>query len=219
MASSHSLRSGVSGRRRQPFGRHPRVCDTAGILARHDTRPSGAPAVPARQPLTIDQAMVAARLRHRAELRLASHVPSSWTLSADPGITLSRWPGCVGRARGCGPRADPALAMTGVTPAAEAEQQSMVGVDRAAASRPRPASLRTPRPTLCLCHSPDSRHHEVVIRHLVANPCQDACGTVNTGQLLDGAPIYRCPGCASEWVETPSGPPDGAPCTASRQTG
>jgi len=29
-----------------------------------------------------------------------------------------------------------------------------------------------------------------MIRHLVSNPCVDACGTVNTGQLLDGAIIY-----------------------------
>jgi hypothetical protein len=48
---------------------------------------------------------------------------------------------------------------------------------------------------------------EPMTRRLVADPCQDASGTVNTGQLPDGAPIYRCPGCASELVETPGGPP------------
>lgn len=49
---------------------------------------------------------------------------------------------------------------------------------------------------------------EPMIRHLVANPCQDACGTLSTGQLLDGDPIYRCPGCDSEWVEIPREPPE-----------
>ena len=46
-----------------------------------------------------------------------------------------------------------------------------------------------------------------MIRHLVANPCQDACGTLTTDRLLDGEPIYWCPGCDSEWVEIPSEPP------------
>lgn len=41
-----------------------------------------------------------------------------------------------------------------------------------------------------------------MIHHLVANPCRDACGTVPTGDLLDGLPVYRCPGCESQWVES-----------------
>jgi len=47
---------------------------------------------------------------------------------------------------------------------------------------------------------------EPMIRHLVAYPCQDSCGTLSTGQLFDGDPIYRCPGCDSEWVEISSEP-------------
>jgi len=46
---------------------------------------------------------------------------------------------------------------------------------------------------------------EPTIRRLVVNPCRDACGTVSTGRLFDGAPILRCPGCESEWVEIPNG--------------
>lgn len=42
---------------------------------------------------------------------------------------------------------------------------------------------------------------DAMTRQLVTNPCQDACGTVDTGRLHDGAPVYRCPGCDSEWVE------------------
>ena len=40
-----------------------------------------------------------------------------------------------------------------------------------------------------------------MIRHLVTNPCQDACGTVDTGAQLDGCTIFRCPGCDSTWVD------------------
>ena len=47
---------------------------------------------------------------------------------------------------------------------------------------------------------------EPVTRRLENNPCQDACGTVSTGELLDGAPIYRCPGCGSERVDIPATP-------------
>lgn len=53
-----------------------------------------------------------------------------------------------------------------------------------------------------------------MIRNLVANPCRDACGTVATGELLDGAPVFRCPGCDSTWVEvddTPSTAEDANP--------
>lgn len=49
---------------------------------------------------------------------------------------------------------------------------------------------------------------EPMIRQLVTNPCKDACGTVTTGQLFEDAPVYRCPGCESQWVELPDGSPD-----------
>lgn len=55
-------------------------------------------------------------------------------------------------------------------------------------------------------------------RYLVRNPCEDACGTVTTAQTVQGAPVYRCPGCDSEWIETweitepaPADPPQDAP--------
>ena len=38
-------------------------------------------------------------------------------------------------------------------------------------------------------------------RYLVSNPCEDACGTITTDRTLEGAPVYRCPGCDSEWIE------------------
>lgn len=38
-------------------------------------------------------------------------------------------------------------------------------------------------------------------RYLISNPCEDSCGTLDTGRTLDGAPVYRCPGCDSEWIE------------------
>ncbi len=41
----------------------------------------------------------------------------------------------------------------------------------------------------------------MVARHLVSNPCQDACGTIQSDRLVEGAPVYRCPGCDSEWIE------------------
>lgn len=39
-------------------------------------------------------------------------------------------------------------------------------------------------------------------RYLVSNPCQDACGTITTDRVVDGAPVYLCPGCDSQWLET-----------------
>lgn len=45
-------------------------------------------------------------------------------------------------------------------------------------------------------------------RYLVSNPCQDACGTVTTDRTDEGAPIYRCPGCDSEWIELGERNPD-----------
>ncbi len=41
----------------------------------------------------------------------------------------------------------------------------------------------------------------MVARYLISFPCQDACGTVETGERVGGAPVYRCPGCDSEWFE------------------
>lgn len=38
-------------------------------------------------------------------------------------------------------------------------------------------------------------------KFLVSNPCEDACGTIETDRRVDGAPVYRCPGCDSEWIE------------------
>lgn len=38
-------------------------------------------------------------------------------------------------------------------------------------------------------------------RFLVSYPCQDACCEVITDQVVEGAPVYRCPGCDSEWIE------------------
>lgn len=40
-----------------------------------------------------------------------------------------------------------------------------------------------------------------VIRDLVTYPCQDACGELLTKRTVDGAPVYRCPGCDSEWYD------------------
>jgi hypothetical protein len=38
-------------------------------------------------------------------------------------------------------------------------------------------------------------------RYLVSNPCEDGCGTLSTGRTVEGAPVYRCAGCDSEWIE------------------
>lgn len=38
-------------------------------------------------------------------------------------------------------------------------------------------------------------------RFLTTWPCQDACGTVATDERVEGAPVYRCPGCDSSWIE------------------
>lgn len=38
-------------------------------------------------------------------------------------------------------------------------------------------------------------------RFLVFYPCEDACGEITTGRTVEGAPVYRCPGCDSEWIE------------------
>lgn len=38
-------------------------------------------------------------------------------------------------------------------------------------------------------------------RFLVSHPCNDACCEVMTDQSVEGAPVYRCPGCDSEWIE------------------
>lgn len=41
----------------------------------------------------------------------------------------------------------------------------------------------------------------VGVRFLVSFPCQDACCEVMTDKVVEGAPVYRCPGCDSEWIE------------------
>lgn len=38
-------------------------------------------------------------------------------------------------------------------------------------------------------------------RSITSNPCQDACGTVTTNETVDGAPVQRCPGCDSTWID------------------
>lgn len=38
-------------------------------------------------------------------------------------------------------------------------------------------------------------------RFLVTNPCMDACGTLMTDERVEGAPVYRCPGCDTAWIE------------------
>lgn len=38
-------------------------------------------------------------------------------------------------------------------------------------------------------------------RFLTTYPCQDACGTIETDERVEGAPVYRCPGCDSSWIE------------------
>lgn len=38
-------------------------------------------------------------------------------------------------------------------------------------------------------------------RFLVSHPCNDACCEVVTEHTVEGAPVYRCPGCDSEWIE------------------
>jgi len=39
------------------------------------------------------------------------------------------------------------------------------------------------------------------MRHLVSLPCQDACGELSTGRTVEGAPVYLCPGCDSQWYD------------------
>jgi len=54
-------------------------------------------------------------------------------------------------------------------------------------------------------------------RYLISNPCEDACGTLRTDRTVDGAPVYRCPGCDSEWIELdeiPPAAPDAAPAAS-----
>lgn len=38
-------------------------------------------------------------------------------------------------------------------------------------------------------------------RFLSLWPCQDACGTIKTDEVVEGAPVYRCPGCDTTWIE------------------
>ncbi|MDO5678323.1 MAG: hypothetical protein Q4G35_12545 [Propionibacteriaceae bacterium] len=52
-------------------------------------------------------------------------------------------------------------------------------------------------------------------RFLTSWPCQDACGTLKTDEAVEGAPVYRCPGCDTTWIELdertlPDGPAEAA---------
>lgn len=38
-------------------------------------------------------------------------------------------------------------------------------------------------------------------RFLESHPCQDACGVMETGEFVEGAPVYSCPGCDTRWIE------------------
>lgn len=38
-------------------------------------------------------------------------------------------------------------------------------------------------------------------RFLASHPCQDACGVMETGESVEGAPVYACPGCDTRWIE------------------
>ena len=38
-------------------------------------------------------------------------------------------------------------------------------------------------------------------RFLVSNPCQDACGVMETDEFVEGARVYACPGCDTRWIE------------------
>lgn len=38
-------------------------------------------------------------------------------------------------------------------------------------------------------------------RFLVSHPCQDACGVTGTDEVVEGAPVYSCPGCDTRWIE------------------
>ncbi|MDN5571839.1 MAG: hypothetical protein L0G22_11420 [Propionibacteriaceae bacterium] len=51
-------------------------------------------------------------------------------------------------------------------------------------------------------------------RFLVSHPCQDACGTIETDRRVEGAPVYRCPGCDSEWIEEHERTPETAEADA-----
>lgn len=47
----------------------------------------------------------------------------------------------------------------------------------------------------------DQRRCGVAARFLMSYPCNDACCEVMTEHTVEGAPVYRCPGCDSEWIE------------------
>lgn len=38
-------------------------------------------------------------------------------------------------------------------------------------------------------------------RFIEAYTCEDACGIMKTKDEVEGAPVYRCPGCDSRWIE------------------
>lgn len=39
------------------------------------------------------------------------------------------------------------------------------------------------------------------VRYLETFPCQDACGTIETSEKVEGAPVYKCPGCDTSWID------------------
>jgi len=52
-------------------------------------------------------------------------------------------------------------------------------------------------------------------RFIEANTCEDACGILKTDEHVEGAPVYRCPGCDSRWIELDERTPDGQPARRS----
>lgn len=56
-------------------------------------------------------------------------------------------------------------------------------------------------------------------RYLITNPCEDGCGQIRTDRTVEGAPVYRCPGCDSEWIELDQRTPPAQPApTQARPT-
>lgn len=43
-------------------------------------------------------------------------------------------------------------------------------------------------------------------KYIVANTCEDRCGIIRTDEVVDGHPVYRCPGCDSRWYDTDEKP-------------
>lgn len=59
-------------------------------------------------------------------------------------------------------------------------------------------------------------------RFLVSHPCQDACGVMTTDEVVEGAPVYSCPGCDTRWIELGERTPpaaDAAPAAPAQEGG